>query len=268
MPLSKKSAKPRRRAPARRRRMGGRRRMPLKYNANRIGGPQTARVTQTIPTRNVIANQPYVISIGGIVGDRALAHAPEYALYRISKVVFRFKPNYDTYNTNLAGAPGGLAGPISVPTLYWKMNRFADAPAAFTSDDLRSLGAKPFRFDDKQLTVAYKPNILMSQATAGSVSGTVKMTPWLNTDTAPDTPNFAPSTTEHYGHFFIIECATAGAGNVPVGTFDATIYYEFKNPRVTWGSSSSAQSVVPLNLSSSDATIHVVNSPQEIVQPA
>jgi len=261
---TKSKSKPRRRPAVRR----ARRRMPLKFNANRIGGPQTARVTQTIPARNVIANQPYIISIGGIVGDRALAHAPEYALYRISKVVFKFKPNYDTYNTNLAGLAGGLPGPVSVPTLYWKMNRFADAPAAFTSDDLRSLGAKPFRFDDKQLTVAYKPNILISQATAGSVSGAVKMTPWLNTDTAPDTPNFAPSTTEHYGHFFIIECGTSGNGSVPVGTFDATIYYEFKNPRVTWGSSSSAQTVVPLNLSKSDATIHVVDSPQEIVQPA
>ena len=104
---------------------------PLKYNANRIGGPQTARVTQTIPTRTVLANQPYVISIGGIVGDRALAHAPEYALYRISKVVFRYKPNFDTFTSN-PGAVGG-AGPVSVPTLYWKMNRFADAPAAFLS---------------------------------------------------------------------------------------------------------------------------------------
>jgi len=219
-------------------------------------------VTQTIPTRNVIANTPYVISIGGIVGDRALAHAPEYALYRIAKVVFKFKPNYDTFNPNFAAG----AGPISVPTLYWKMNRFADAPAAFTSDNLRSLGAKPFRFDDKQLSVSYKPNILQAQATAGSISGSMKMTPWLNTDVAPNTPNFNPSTTEHYGHFFYVECATAGAGNTPVGTFDATIYYEFKNPRVVW--SSSSMTAVPLNLSKADPTIHIVDSPAEIVSPA
>lgn len=267
MVLARKSST---RKPAYRRRgVGMRRRMgriarPLKYNANRIGGPQTARVTQTIPTRTVLANQPYVISIGGIVGDRALAHAPEYALYRISKVVFRFKPNFDTYTSN-PGVVGG-AGPVTVPTLYWKMNRFADAPAAFTSDDLRSLGAKPFRFDDKQLTVSYKPNILMAQATPGSVSGTVKMTPWLNTDSAPNTGVFAPSTTEHYGHFFIVECAVNGNGATPAGTFDATIYYEFKNPRVTWGESQTSS--VKLNLSSTDHPIHIVESPNEIVTPA
>lgn len=212
-----------------------------KYNSNRIGGTQTARVAVTVPTRQILANQPQVISIGGIVGDRALAHAPEYALYRISKVVFRYKPNFDTYTSNPAIVGG--AGPVSVPTLYWKMNRFADAPAAFTSDQLRALGAKPIRFDDKQYTMSYKPNILMAQATPGSVSGSVKMTPWLNTDTAPNTGNFAPSTTEHYGHFFIIECATNGNGATPVGTFEATIYYEFKNPRVPWTSSSSATPV-------------------------
>jgi len=247
-----------RRVGAVRRRYPLRRRMPLKYNSNRIGGPQTARVTQTIPTRTVLANQPNVITIGGIVGDRALAHAPEYALYRIAKVVFRFKPNFDTYTSNPAAVGG--AGPVSVPTLYWKMNRFADAPAAFNSDDLRSLGAKPIRFDDKQVTVAYKPNILMAQATAGSVSGTVKMTPWLNTDTAPGTPNFAPSTTEHYGHLFIIECATNGNGATPVGTFDATIYYEFKNPRVAWGESALPPAVSNLSHTQSDAIIPTVVS--------
>ena len=209
------------------------RKMPMyrrvgKYNANRIGGTQTARVAVTVPARSIIANQPNVISIGGIVGDRALAHAPEYALYRITKVVFRYKPNADTFVSN-AGFIGGN-GAVTVPYLYWKMNRFADAPAGFTSDQLRALGAKPIRFDDKTYTMSYRPNILMAQATAGSVSGSVKMTPWLNTDTAPNNAAFAPSTTEHYGHFFIVDCATNGNGSAAVGTFDATIYYEFKNP--------------------------------------
>lgn len=257
MPTKKYGSKKR---VSRKGRRSTRRRMPLKYNSNRIGGPQTARVVQTIPVRSIIANQPNVISIGGIVGDRALAHAPEYALYRIAKVVFRFKPAFDTYNSTLAagGVPGGSA--ITVPTLYWKMNRFADAPAAFTGDDLRSLGAKPIRFDDKQVVVSYRPNILMAQATAGSVSGSVKMTPWLNTDSAPNTPNFVSSTTEHYGHFFIIEAGVQGAGTYPVGTFDATIYYEFKNPRVQWNASSQSVQAVRSNLSVSDTT--TVSAPQ------
>lgn len=234
-------------------RRGGRRApmyRSLKYNANRIGGTQTARVAVTVPARQIIPNQPNVISIGGIVGDRALAHAPEYALYRIAKVVFRFKPNADTFVSN-AGFIGGN-GAVTVSYLYWKMNRFADAPAAFTADQLRTLGAKPIRFDDKTYTLSYRPNILMAQATPGSVSGSVKMTPWLNTDTAPNTPNFAPSTTEHYGHLFIIDCATNGNGLASVGSFDATIYYEFKNPRINWAEQSAMMPAVRSNLSVTD----------------
>jgi len=188
-------------------------------------------VVQTVPTRTIIGNQSYVISIGGIVGARALAHAPEYALYRIKKVEFRFKPWFDTFN---ATDPATGQGPASVPTLYHKLNRMADAPAVFTADNLRSLGAKPRRFDDKQLNLSYKPNILLGNATAGSISGSMKMTPWLNTDISPDTSTFSPSTTEHYGHFFVVEAVMNGAGATPVGTYDATIYYEFKNPRVNW----------------------------------
>lgn len=209
---------------------------PLKYNANRIGGINTARVATT-RTTTILPNQPYYFTVDGIEGIRPQALAPNFALYRVSRVVIKYKPNYDTYVSN-PGFIGG-AGPVSVPTLYWKMNRFADMPAVYTADDLKRLGARPIRFDDKQYTHSYKPNILLSRAagaagTGGSDSGEVRISPWLNTDLAPMTNNFAPSTTQHWGHFFIVECAVNGAGTTPVGTADITVYYEFKNPRVEW----------------------------------
>lgn len=124
------------------------------------------------------------------------------------------------------------------------MNRFADAPAYFTSTDLKTLGAKPIRFDDKQYTLSYKPNILTGIVSGGDNSGQVKMTPWLNTDQAPDTANFVISDTNHYGHFHLVECAMNGNGSTPVGTFDATIIYEFKNPRTKWTPAPSGESAV------------------------
>jgi len=220
----------------RRRRGGLRRRLPLYKNANRIGGPNTCRVSETLPLQNMLPNTPYIISVGGITGTRAQSIAPNFGLYRIARVVFKFKPWFDTFISTNYGAGG--AGAVSVPNLYWKMNRFADQPAAFTADDLKTMGAKPLRLDDKTLTVSYKPSILVDQASGGSHSGSVKISPWLNTDDAPDTPNFALSTTEHYGHFFIVECAVNGNGSTPVGTWEATIYYEFKNPRTMFHSSS------------------------------
>jgi len=226
----KKSMK--KKAPARRRRLL--RRRPLKYNAKRVGGPNTCRIVETLPSRDIDLNTPYIVSVGGITGTRATAVAEQFGLYRIAKVIFRFKPNFDTYASSLIGG----AAAYGVPTLYWKMNRFADAPAAFTGNDLKTLGAKPYRFDDKQVVVSYKPNILTGIVSAGDNSGQLKITPWLNTDAAPDTANFAPSDTEHYGHLFIVETnLIQGAGDTPIGSFDATIIYEFKNPRTKWNAS-------------------------------
>ena len=207
-------------------------RRPLKFNPNRVGGPNTCRITQTLPTLTVLPNTPYRISVSGITGDRARAVCEQFGLYRIAKVVYRYKPASDTFVSN-PGFIGG-AGAVSVPHLYWKMNRFADNPAAWAVDDIRAMGAKPIRFDDKSVTVAYKPNILTGIASGGDNSGQVKMTPWLNTDSAAETPGFAPSDTEHYGHFYFVECAVNGSGSTPVGSLDVTIYYEFKNPRVEW----------------------------------
>lgn len=214
------------------RRRYGRRRIPLKYNPRKVGGPNTCRLTQTLSTVSLLPNTPYRISVGGITGDRARAVCEQFALYRIAKVVYKYKPNADTFVSN-AGFIGGN-GAVTVPNLYWKMNRFADNPPAWAVQDLKDMGAKPIRFDDKPVTIAYKPNILTSIASAGSDSGQIKMTPWLNTDDAPETGQFAPSTTEHYGHFFWIDCATNGDGTAAVGSLDVTIYYEFKNPRVEW----------------------------------
>lgn len=242
MPMMKKTGIRKvagRRVGAVRRRAGRRIPLPLKYNAKRVGGPNTARVTQTLPPIDILTNTPYIISVGGITGARALAHAEQYGLYRIARVTFKFKPLFDTFTPGLVNSIPGQNYIQGVPHLLWKMNRFADAPAAFTGDNLRSLGAKPIRLDDKTVTVSYKPNILTSIETGGSDSGQLKMTPWLNTDDSSGTAGFNPSTTEHFGHFFMVEAALINNSTAPVvGTFEATIYYEFKNPRVEWASQS------------------------------
>lgn len=238
MVLTKKTI----RKPAYRRRgVGMRRRMgrvprPLKYNANRVGGPNTCRISQTLPTIALDANTPYRISVGGITGDRVRAVCEQFALYRISKVEFKYKPYYDTFTPGQLTTGNSPANILTtVPRLYWKMNRFADAPAQWAVQDLKDMGAKPIRFDEKTVTIAYKPNILLANESGGSVSGSVKMTPWLNTDDGSETSTFAPSTTEHYGHFFYIEAdAQNGQTDPGVGSLDVTIYYEFKNPRVEW----------------------------------
>jgi len=207
----------------------------------------TARVVQVLEELDILANQPYTLAVSGIIGDRAIALSQQYGLYRIAKVEFKHKPKYDTFISQTITNPGQNAI-TTVPSLYWKMNRFADAPAGFNADNLRSMGAKPHRLDDKTYTLSYKPNVLLGTVSAGNNSGQLKMTPWLNTDAAPNTPNFTPSTTSHLGHFMITECDLVNSNSQPVvATMDVVIHYEFKTPRVAWHGSSNV-SVNPLQI--------------------
>jgi len=210
--------------------------------------PNTAKVVEFYEAIALEANTAYDFVVQGIVPDangkttRAAMVAPAYGLYRIADVQFKLTPRYDTYASGLA--PGGDA-PVEVPSLYWKINRYGDAPVGFTRDDLLSLGCKPHRLDDKVLTIQYKPNILLADAGATAAaltggSGQVKMTPWLSTDDETGTNDFNLSKTTHYGHMLFIECAAGGDGTPIVCDMTARVVYEFKNPRILEDESSIA----------------------------
>lgn len=204
----------------------------FKHNSNNVvGGPNTCKVIETVPSVALNLNTPYLFTKAGITGSRAPAIAKEFGLYRIAKIIFTHRPLFDTYSSSLAGTGNS---PNSVPTLYWKMNRYGDNPAAFDGDYMRSLGAKPNRLDDKQVYVSYKPNTLMAQDNAaGTTTASIKMTPWLSTDDTPNDQAFTLSTAEHYGHCLFIEGGGAGNAQGTVCYMDVKIIYEFKNPRNT-----------------------------------
>lgn len=221
------------------RRKGGRR----TNNANRMGGPNTCKVIETLPLQAVALNTPYLFLKAGITGVRAPAIAKEFGLYRIAKIIYTYKPLFDTYSSSL---PGTGNAPNSLPQLYWKMNRYGDFPAAFNGEYMRALGARPYKLDDKNVTIAYKPSILQVQAnTAGQTAASIKMTPWLSTDDTPLDNLFTLSTTDHFGHTLFVEGGGAGSANGPVATMDIKVIYEFKNPRVVVSTSNAplAQSI-------------------------
>lgn len=201
-----------------------------KRNSNNVvGGPNTCKVIETIPAVGINLNTPYLLTKAGITGSRASAIAKEFGLYRIAQIKFTHRPLFDTYSSSL---PGAGNSPNAVPTLYWKMNRYGDNPAAFAGDYMRSLGAKPYRLDDKNVVIRYKPNTLMTQDNAaGATSASIKITPWLSTDDTPQDTLFTLSTAEHFGHALFVEGGGAGTAQGPVCTMDVQIVYEFKNPR-------------------------------------
>jgi len=236
MAKSKRSSKPRRRAA----------RKGAKRNPNNIGGPNTCKVVESLPTISIPLNTPILVNKAGITGVRAPVIAQTFGLYRIAQIKFTYKPKYDTY---LQALPSTGSNAVQVPYLYWKMNRYGDTPAAFNGDYMRALGAKPNRLDDKNITVVYRPNILTAQQnTAATTTSGVKMTPWLSTDDTPQDNNFTLSTALHYGHSFFVEAAGAGAANAPVCDLDIQVIYEFKNPRVIRSANAQGNQAMPLLL--------------------
>lgn len=186
---------------------------------------------EIVPTQVINLNTPYLQIKAGITGGRASQMAKLFGEYRIKKIIWTYRPLFDTYSSSL---PGAGNSPNSVPTLYWRMNRYGDTPAAFTGDYMRAMGATPKRLDDKQVRFSYTPNIIQSQqAVAGANQATIKLGPWLSTDDVVQDNNFNISTAEHFGHSLFVEGGGAGTANGACCYQDVKVIYEFRNPRLT-----------------------------------
>lgn len=225
--------------------MRGRGRRPMKRNTNFIGGPNTAKITETYVLPPTPINQPEEYFWQGIpAGSRAAEVAPSFGLYRMARVTYIYKPLYDTFIPSNQGPTPPNNFITSCPNLYWKINRYGDAPAAFTATFLREQGSKAVRLDDKPVIISYKPNILLADAGAIAAglnggSGQVKITPWLSTDSEPGNNAFALSQTLHYGHLLYVEGDTVNASSQPiVCRVEVKVVWEFKNPRGSVESSS------------------------------
>ena len=144
-------------------------------------------------------------------------------MYRIAKIDLEIKPVFDTY---IPGA-APVAGPTSVPYLYWQIVRDGDYPTAPTNLYFEQRGSKPIRLDDKIIKVGWKPNALTDvQGGLGSpTNGNIKMTPWLSAD-ASGGAGWLPNATPHYGVVFAAFCS--GVGAYKVMTAVMKVHYQFK----------------------------------------
>lgn len=201
-------------------------------NTNRVGGPNTATCSLTNDASLIAQNTYYQVNIQGLQPvnpGRQIEIAKNYALYRIARVVCKFIPKFDTYMPG-AVAPGN--SPNEVPYLYWIMNRYGDLPVApvATSRYFTEQGSKPLRFDDKTLTVAFKPNILLDTGANAGLGNHIKMTPWLTTDNRMNDLQWNASTVNHLGINFAVIGGATGTGTGPCGSIEVCVYYQYKNP--------------------------------------
>lgn len=217
-PKAKKSAPRRRRAAAPKRHY--RRRLPANV-------PEWASHSEVKTFEEVTTNTMYGPNCIGLDQfPRAVNIAKNYQEYRITKVKVTFKPQFDTFavTTNSANA-------IRVPNLFYMIDKTQAIPLNATLATLKAMGAKPHRFDDKNIVVQWSPGVQLSANTGALVAALTKplISPWLNTNATPDA-TWTPSTVDHAGIFHYLE-----AGGLPGdGTYeydvDVECQFQFRKP--------------------------------------
>lgn len=214
----RKSGKPRRR-------MGARR--PA-YRRRRQTSVEFASAKQTLQLPDDKSGTVYRFdNIALSAFDRMSQIAKAYQYYRITKVEVKFKPFADTYAPN--------NGVSSVPYLYWLIDKGVNLQLN-SFNALRDAGARPIRFDDKTITVRWKPSVHLmtadvSGATIYPTYGLQKTSPWLSTNQngGQASTTWLPSEVEHYGMLYGVQVDSGLVNEQFFGT-EITVHFQFKKP--------------------------------------
>lgn len=171
---------------------------------------------------------------------RSSVIAQAYQEYRITGVTLKFTPRFDTFPATTDGA-----SQISVPYFYSMIDRLGALKPGATLSQLLAMGAKPRRFDDKTLTVKYRPSVLQVSEAGTITPGAVTlsrpiMSPWLMTQTSPIDGTYNPSLVDHRGLWFILDAKTLPGDGQYEYDVDIEVNLQFRKPLLPSVASESA----------------------------
>lgn len=154
---------------------------------------------------------------------RAVNVAKGYQLYRIKNIKLVCSPLADTFQ-----AGGG----VTVPYLYFQVDRTRQLDNIRTATEFKQLGCKPHRLDDKIVTFQYRPSVLNTTldnaATQGGVFNQYKISPWLRCRDETGAPGvWNPDTTDHQGLVMLLE--NSGGADV-AWKIEVVVEFEFMKP--------------------------------------
>lgn len=173
----------------------------------RLATSEFASMKQTINLSNDQNNVIYKFeNICLEAFDRAVQVARAYQYFRMTMVEIQFKPFADTFANSTTQ---------SVPYLHWLVMK-GDTLDPTTFNAMRDAGAKPIRFDDKTITIRFKPgvqNAVIGEDTLAPVPPTLtawaesRISPWLATSYTPayDNVTWAPSKVPHKGLYYGVQ---------------------------------------------------------------
>jgi len=183
----------------------------------------TEKVTQTAPggTSAFQVNTLYSkLNVQLADHERAVTVAKAYQYYRITSVLFTFKPRT---NVQAYGSGG------TTPYFYSMIDKSGAIPTNITLESMKRMGAKARKFT-RPITVKYKPSVLSPaqvDQTGASASAKPTISPWLSTNKNITQPGvFNPSVVDHLGLFWYVN-EQAGAQEYDM---DMTVNFEFKGP--------------------------------------
>lgn len=154
--------------------------------------------------------------------QRVLDIAKGYQQYRLKRITIKFKPKFDTF------AAGGAS---SVPEFHYIIDKLNSFPPGTNLQSLRDAGAKPIRFDDKIVTITWRPSVLTETYGQANPAAQYKISPWLSTNASAGTANpFAYSSIDHFGLTWQVNVlASPGYGDLQA---ELTLDWEFRRPLV------------------------------------
>jgi len=151
---------------------------------------------------------------------RAVTAARAFQFFRMKSIKLTYKPQYDTYGVGLGGA--------SKPSLYYMIDKGATIPSGTTLEGLKNMGARPRSFDEKPISVTWTPAVLQaSQSLLGDIPASYKISPWLSTNSVPDSAVWNPSQVQHNGIFWYMWTQSAP---LVAYSMEVEIQFEFKKP--------------------------------------
>lgn len=189
---------------------------------------EAASLTEVLPSTLEQSNVPitsYNLSLASM--SRARDVAKGYQLYRITRVTYIIKPLKDTFT-------GGSGGPTesSIPYLYYMIDRTKQLSHGFNVDQIKHMGAKARRLDDKTLMFSFTPSVLtetFDNTALATHAVQYRLQPWLPCRDIANSATWNPNTTDHGGVGFIVETVFGDQVRYSV---ERRVQVEFKKPVV------------------------------------
>lgn len=194
---------------------------------------ETRSFVSTGPGGNTINQLMSLMNIQLTDFTRAPLVAKAYQHYRIKYVKVTFKSPFDTFPQSSGGNSA-----YRKPYLYHMIDKAGAIPTNITLEGLKQMGAKPRAFDERQLSVGWRPSVMRDAMTAGggvptSQGSEYKISPWLNTSSTTVGSPWNPSSVDHLGLYWYLEAQADGV-DPPAFTYliDIEAQFEFKKPLI------------------------------------